>query len=123
MATTAVGPDLCYVRGDMAPLTLRIKDDGVLIDFQNWTAMELTINSEEDPVTTANEVMIMVGTITGAASDGLVAFRPPNQGASDALAAPNPELFYDVAGINPAGERRTVLKGGRYDVLMDIGKT
>ena len=123
MATIAVGPDLCYARGDMAPLTLRIKDDGVLIDFQNWTALELTVNSEEDPTTTVNEVMIMVGTITGAAGDGLVAFRPPNQAASDALTAPNPELFYDVAGKNPAGEKRTLLKGGRFDVLMDIGKT
>lgn len=123
MATISKGPDLCYARGDTAPLTLRIKADGVLIDFQNWTALELTINSEEDPATTTNEIMIMVGTITGAADDGLVGFRPPNQAASDALVAPNPELFYDVAGINPTGERRTLLKGGRFDILMDIGKT
>ena len=123
MATVSKGPDLCYVRGDLAPLTLRITEDGSLINFVGWTAMELTINSEEDPTTTANEIMVMVGTITGAANDGLVAFRPPNQAASDALVAPNPELFYDVAGINPTGERRTLLKGGRFDVLMDIGKT
>jgi hypothetical protein len=124
MATINKGPDLCYARGDLGPITLRFKDDSQSsgnYNFTGFTSIELTIDTLENPTDALTNVMTMTGTFNADRESGLAAFNPPDQGTSDAL-TPASGLFYDVQSINSGGERITLLKGGDFEIIQDINK-
>jgi hypothetical protein len=122
MAIIAVGPDLCYARGDTGPITIRFKDGSSNFDFTGWTALELTVDTQENPTDALTNVIAFTGTLTGTPTDGLVSFRPPSPAASDAL-TPTEGLFYDVQGLNASAEKVTLLKGGDFQIIQDINKS
>ena len=125
MAVIAKGPDLCYARGDLAPLGLRFKDGSSAtgnFDFTDYTSIELTVDTLENPTDTATNVLTMTGTFDADRESGLVGFRPPDQGTSDAL-TPAAGLFYDTQGINGSTERKTITKGGDFEIIQDINKS
>lgn len=116
------GPTLLYARGDMAPLEVPFaRPDGSAYDLTGHTEFVLTINSDLDPPDTDDEIMAMVGTLDADPTTGFVGFRPPTQGASDAL-VPQAGLFYDVQCKTPAGEKKTLTKGGQFTIVQDISK-
>lgn len=121
------GPDLCYVRGDTAPLTLLFKRSGAAVDLTGFTAILLSANTDQNPVTAANQKFQMDGTLTGTPSDGQVDFAPQgateNDQRTESEAYPvDDELFYDVQAIDAAGRRVTLIYEGKFDVLQDITK-
>lgn len=124
----AKGPTINYMRGDSAPFTLLLTRDGAAFDLTGFTALELVTNTEENPLTAANEQFRMPGTIVGAATDGRISFQPV--GATPALRITESEgyvptedgYFYDVQGIDAATEKVTLLKGGLLLVGQDINK-
>ena len=121
------GPDLCYVRGDTAPLTLLFKRSGVAVDLTGFTAILLSANTDQDPVDATNQQFQMDGSLTGTPTDGQVDFRPQgiDEAAKRAASEAYPvdaEMFYDVQAIDAAGQRVTLIYEGKFDVLQDITK-
>ena len=121
------GPDLCYVRGDTAPLTLIFKQAGVAIDLTGYTVIVLTTNTDQDPVTAANQQFQMDGALTGTPTDGTINFRP--QGVDETAKRTeseaydvDAEMFYDVQAIDGTGARVSLIYEGKFDVLQDITK-
>lgn len=117
----AVGPDVCYRRGDTAPFTIVFKKNGQPVDLTGFTSIVLTVNTEENPTTTTNEVEQFAGTLSGTPTDGTVAFAPPSQIASDALPILE-EAFYDVQWVTSAADKQTPIKG-KFQIEQDIGKS
>lgn len=122
MAQIAKGPDLCYTRGDTGPLSIRFKDGKKNFNFTDWVSIELTVDTLEDPPDANTNVIVFTGTFDADRESGLVAFRPPNLAASDAL-TPASGLFYDVQALDPLSEITTLLKGGDFEILQDINKS
>lgn len=118
----AKGPDLCYARGDLAPLTLRFKDGSSNYNFTGFTSIELTVDSLESPGDALTNVLTMTGTFDADRESGLVGFEPPDQGTSDAL-VPATGLYYDVQAIDGSARRGTLLKGGNFTIEQDINKS
>lgn len=121
------GPDLCYVRGDTAPLTLIFKVAGVAVDLTGFTLIVLTTNTDQNPTTTANEQFKMDGALTGDPTDGTIEFRPQGATENDKRTASeaydvDAEMFYDVQSIDGVGQRATLIYEGKFDVLQDITK-
>lgn len=125
MATINAGPNLCYARGDLGPITIRFKDSSTSsgnYNFTGFTSIELTIDTLENPTDALTNVMTMTGTFDSDRESGLAAFNPPDQPTSDAL-TPATGLFYDVQAINASAERITLLKGGDFEIIQDINKS
>jgi len=120
MATIPKGPDLCYARGDTAPLSLTFKVGKLGLDLTGFTGLVLTVNSEENPTNTASQQAELTGTLDSDPTTGRVEFRPANQVTSDAF-VPG-VYFYDVQGVNASGEKVTLLKGGSFEIIQDISK-
>jgi hypothetical protein len=126
--TCNVGPDLCYTRGDTAPIVLRLTADGAALDLTGWTSFILTIDPSEEPTGATNNLDAMPGTIqTPPGADGVIGFQPSgadeNARRATSEAYVPGEYFYDLQGINPAGNRTTLLKaGGKFTVYQDITK-
>jgi hypothetical protein len=122
------GPDLCFTRGDTAPIVLRLTADSVALDFTGWTAFVLTIDPSEEPTDALNNVDAMPGTIRAPDTDGVLEFVPSGidetaKRATSEAYVPG-DFFYDVQGINPAGNRTTLLAaGGKFTILQDITKS
>lgn len=119
--STATGPDLCYTRGDTAPIAIIFKRNGMPLNLTGFTAIVLTINSEEFPVDDTNEIAQFAGTLSGTPTDGMATFVPASPGASDALPI-NPEAFYDVQWVTAAAQKQTPIRGN-FAIEQDIGKT
>ena len=111
MATTStvtildLGPQLttiCVTREDTTPMTFHMKDSaGVDISIVGRTYV-LTVNSEEEPSNTLNQIF----NITGAVATPLVSFTPL---PADLDIAPE-TYFYDIQETNGAAVR-TIAKG------------
>lgn len=122
------GPDLCYVRGDTAPLVINFKRSGTGEDWTGWTAFTLTVNTEEAPADATNQQFQMDGAAVTPLpdADGGVEFTP--QGIDESAQRTESEgytpgeYFYDVQATNPGGNRTTILLGGNFEVLQDINK-
>jgi hypothetical protein len=113
------GPDLEYVRGDTAPLSIIFKRDGAAVDFTGYTEFELTINPSNEPGDNSAQIAQFQGT-AAAPTNGTVDFAPDDQPASDALV---PETyFYDVQCLDGAGDKVTLLLGGTFVIRQDINK-
>jgi hypothetical protein len=121
------GPDLCYVRGDTAPLTLIFKQSAVAIDLTGYTAIVLTTNTEQDPTDITNQQFQMDGALTATPTDGTINFKPQGidesakRTASEAYPV-DAEMFYDVQAIDGTGARVSLIYEGKFDVLQDITK-
>ena len=122
------GPDLCYTRGDTAPIVLRLSSDGSAFDLTGWTGFVLTVDPSEEPTDALNNVDALPGTIRAPATDGVLEFVPSGLDETakraNSEAWPPGDYFYDVQAINPAGQRTTLLKaGGAFQILQDITKS
>ncbi len=121
------GPALCFTRGDTAPIVLRLTADAVALDLTGWTSFVLTIDPSEAPLDALNNVDEMPGTIRAPDTSGILEFVPSGidetaKRATSEAYVPE-EYFYDVQGINPAGNRTTLLAaGGPFQILQDITK-
>lgn len=123
------GPDLCYTRGDTAPIVLRLTADGSAFDLTGWTDFVLTVDPSEEPADATNNLDALPGTIqTPPGTDGILEFQP--SGVDETAKRANSEAwapgdyFYDVQAINPAGNRTTLLAaGGKFTVVQDITKS
>lgn len=123
--SAVTGPDLCYIRGDTAPLTLKFARAGVAEDFTGYTLIVLTVTSEENPPDTDEQLFQMDGTI--GATQGDLEFDP--QGADESAKRTESEgyaiaegLFYDVQADDATGRRVTLIHTGSFQVLQDITK-
>lgn len=113
------GPDLEYVRGDTAPLSIIFKRNGVAVDFTGYTQFELTINPANDPADNSGQHAQFQGAIP-TPTNGTVDFVPDNQAASDNLVPES--YFYDVQALDASGEKVTLLLGGVFVIKQDINK-
>jgi hypothetical protein len=122
----ATGPDLKYTRGDTRPIVLAFKDEaGADLDMSGYTGLVLSINPEPAPVPTTNNIDSMPGTFVNTGVDGRVAFVP--SGVDETAKRATSEgyvtgpAYYDVQGINAAGQRDTILDpGGNFNILEGI---
>ena len=87
---------------------------GLPIDISGYSFV-LTVDPQDDPAGSGNNVFQLTGTITDAAN-GLVEFAP-NATQADNLGS----WFYDVQMTDGSGRIRTILDG-RYIVVQDITK-
>jgi len=124
------GPDLQYVRGDTKPIILHFTTAaGVDLDVSGYTILTLAIDPEAAPETPgANLIDAMPGSFVTDGTDGRVAFIP--SGADETARRATSEgyaigkAFYDVSGINAAGQRDTILDpGGKISIDQQIGVT
>jgi hypothetical protein len=110
--------DLCWARGDNDPRVFTIKDSaGAAIDISTWT-LSMAVNSEKDPLTTAQEIFSVAGAFVTDGTDGQISFTPPalsldNVGAGD-------KAFYDINRLTPS--IKTLVKGS-VTFIMDVDKS
>ena len=77
-------------RGDTYPIRMTMSNpDGTPMDLTDKQVL-LTVNTEEDPVDTTNQLFQIVGTIIDAAN-GVVEFRPTDEQADNVG-----RFFFDV---------------------------
>ncbi len=122
----AKGPDLKYTRGDTKPIVLAFKDEtGADLDVSGYTGLVLSINPSPSPIPTTDNIDSMVGSFVTDGTNGRVAFVPSGgdetaKRATSEGYATGPK-FYDVQGINAAGQRDTILDpGGNFNILEGI---
>ena len=123
--SAVIGPDLCYVRGDTAPLTLKFSRASVAEDFTGYTAILLTVTGDENPADITNQRFQMDGALS--ITTGSIDFDP--QGADEAAKRVTSEgytveegLFYDVQADDATGRRVTLIQTGNFQVLQDKTK-
>lgn len=113
--------DLCWARGDNDPRTFTIKDSSGVIDISTWT-LSMAVNSDKDPVGTANEIFVVAGVLvddgSGAGVTGKVSFTPPANSLDNVTAGE--KAFYDVNRLTPS--IKTLVKGSVL-FIMDVDKT
>lgn len=104
-------------RGDTVPDEIALTDeDGSALDLTGMT-VTLTINREEDPVNTDNQLVSITGTVASPASSGIVQFS-----WSSIQADQTPDTYYfDIQLITAGGLIKTVEKG-EYQFTQDITK-
>jgi len=122
----AKGPDLKYTRGDTKPIILAFKDEnGANLDMSGYTGLVLSINTDPAPIPPTGNLDSMPGTFVAGGTDGRVAFVP--SGIDETAKRATSEgyvtgpAFYDVQGINAAGQRDTILDpGGAFQINEGI---
>ncbi len=103
------------VRGDTRRVAFQAQMDGVAYDISGWTSLTLTMNTEEEPTNTDNQVYQAVGGFVGDGTDGKIFF--PRSDSIDAG-----EYYFDVQGVDDNSEISTIAKG--FMVLeQDITKS
>jgi hypothetical protein len=103
-------------RGDTYRIGLTFKEsDGSLIDLSGGT-ITLTVNEENAPDDTANELFQSVG-VDGDLTNGYAHF-PLTADNADHLG----RFYYDIEFIDSSGKKRTLLEG-EYIVEQDITKS
>lgn len=123
------GPDLCYVRGDTAPLTLIFKRSGVVIDLSVFSepTFFLTVDGElapADPTTT--QQFKMEGSYTTDGTDGSIDFIPIGVGepakrtASEAYVVGN--YFWEADAEDGSGRRVTFVTAGAFEVQQQYNQ-
>ncbi len=123
----AKGPTINWVRGDTAPKTLTLTQGGAPFDLTGLVAVEIVVNSDEEPATDANEQFRMPCTIaTPPGTDGVFDFQPAGGNVAARKTAADAyvpgEYFWDLQADDAAGERVTLFLAGSFVVLQDINK-
>jgi len=107
---------ICWARGDSDAKGFIIQNSaGVAIDITGFT-FKLTVNSEKDPTTTANQQFTVIGAITDA-SAGKVAFSPTTANTDIVPAT----YFYDIEQTDGSGAISTLIIG-KCVLVQDITK-
>ncbi len=88
---------------------------GPVIDITGFSFL-LTVDPEELPLTSANNIFQLTGTITDA-TNGKVEFAPT---AVESDVTPQ-EYFYDIQQTDAGAKIRTIIVGP-YDIIQDITK-
>lgn len=122
----AKGPKITWTRGDSAPQTMVLTRAGSAVDLTGLNGLEIVVNTEEEPSDATNEQFRMPVTIVGAATDGRISFAPAGADPASRITAADAyvvgEYFYDLAGLDQAGDKLTLLNGGEFQVDQDINK-
>lgn len=109
--------NLTITRGDSPVIPFRYtttsSPNGVDITGYAFT---LTVSTEEEPTTTANEVFTAAGVIT-TASEGRFSFQPTT---TDTDLDVNTTYYFDISFVN--GTQKETIAKGSITVLQDIGK-
>lgn len=107
--------DLRRYRGDTYPDEFVITDNsGSVLDITGYTFL-LTLNTEQNPTNTTNQVYQIVGVIVDAAA-GVVSFAP-----SVAQADNVGTFYYDIQITDDTAAIKTLQKG-KYVYLQDVTK-
>ena len=108
--------DIIRKRGDTYADEFKIVSDttGSVIDITDHTFL-LTVDPEEKPTDTTNNIFQITGVITEA-SNGLVSFTP-TVAQADNLG----NFFYDLQMTEPDGKIRTI-ESGVFEIVQDITK-
>ena len=109
--------DITRFRGDTSPDQFILRSaSGAIVDISAGYSFIFTLNKEENPLTTANQLYTLAGVITNGPA-GVFEFRPTlvNVNLPPAL------YFYDVQVIDPLGYVKTIEKGS-YRISQDISK-
>ncbi len=115
--TTDSDKTICWGRGDSSAKGFIVQTSaGVAIDISGFS-FKLTVNSEKDPTTTANQQFTIVGAITDA-TNGKVAFSPL---VTDTDIDPG-TYFYDIEQTDGSGAISTLIIGKAL-IIQDITKT
>lgn len=102
-------------RGDTKSIGMTLKDsDGAVINVTGYT-FSLSVNSDEEPLNTDNELFTSVGVLVDAVN-GKISF-PVGSSEADNVG----EFYYDAQLIDTATEKLTFLRGA-FLMTQDIGK-
>lgn len=109
--------DIRRKRGDTYAEELEITSSttGLVLDITGYSFV-LTVDPEQFPSTSDNNLMSVTGSITDAVN-GLVEFAPT---ALDADQTPG-SYYYDIQMTDAAGRVRTIQEG-RFIIIQDISK-
>jgi hypothetical protein len=121
MAVLTVGEIPCVKiirrRGDTKSIDITLVDEnGVAISISGYTDFLLTVNTEEEPINTSNQLFQLVGTIVDA-PEGKVSFTITTSDA-DNLG----EFYYDAQYTDTNAEKFTFVEG-EYIMPQDKTKT
>lgn len=116
---------LNFTRGDTFAFTFTIQDSaGAALDLTG-NSYVLTVNLEEDPATTANEVFSTAGALLAQSGATLgqvqFAFTTANWTAFDGKATAPVTVYCDLQQTDSGGGLRTIAKGP-FVVSQDISK-
>jgi len=107
---------ICRKRGDTYPITFTIKDSaGGVVNISGFSYL-LTVDPEEEPTTSANNLFQLTGVIP-LGTDGKVTFTMTSMQADQVPA----EYFYDIQQTDGASALRTVVKSS-WTFEQDITK-
>tara|TARA_R110000803_G_scaffold28011_5_gene65080 strand:- start:4058 stop:4408 length:351 start_codon:yes stop_codon:yes gene_type:complete len=107
--------EICYARGDSAPIAFTLTQAGVAIDITGYT-FQFTVNTEKSPIDNSNEQFSLAGVIT-VALEGKVEFRPTTVN-TDLTPA---KYYYDVSMVDAGPFKTTIIKSD-FVVEQDIDK-
>ena len=108
--------DLDYSRGDTAALRFQLVDENDAPINISGFSFVLTVDPEEDPEDTSNNLFQLVGVIIDAPT-GVYEFAPT---AVQSDQTPD-EYHHDVQMIDGGGRIKTIQKG-KFDLAQDITK-
>ena len=107
---------ICWGRGDTKAKGFAIQTSAGVARNITGSTFKLTVNSEKDPPTTANEQFTINGVITDAVA-GEVGFAPA---VGDTDITPD-TYFYDIQETDPSGADDTLIKAKAL-IVQDITK-
>ncbi|MDX1526995.1 MAG: hypothetical protein R3337_00120 [Gammaproteobacteria bacterium] len=113
-------PELKRYRGDDFVRVLTFKKNGIARDVTGFT-FTLTVNSDEDPTTAANQVLQETGVPTDA-TNGIVSFTPVGDMDALTVTPAGADYYYDIEETHTASGRKRTIAKGKFKVLQDITK-
>ena len=109
--------DITRYRGDTAPDQFIMKNSaGAVVDITSGYSFVFSLNKEENPTNTVNQVYTLAGVVTNGPA-GTFEFRPTVPNANQPVAL----YYFDVQVTDPLGYVKTIDKGS-YRFVQDITK-
>ncbi len=105
-------------RGDSYPIVITISDSstGSAIDITGYS-FKLTVNSDQNPTSTANQQFTVDGVLDADPTTGKVSFTPTT---TDTDITPG-NYFYDIEMTDASGNVKTIAKSS-FTISQDITK-
>ncbi len=118
--------DLCFTRGDTFAWTITLTDEaGVALTIPMGNTYKITVNVEQDPTTTTNEIFDLIGVVLPqmGATLGKIQFaiQTTDWTAFDMVLTAPVEAYCDLQETDSMGARRSLGKG-KFTVDQDITK-
>jgi hypothetical protein len=107
--------NITYKRGDNEPIHRNVTVGGEAVDVTGWK-FTLTVNAEEKPADTTNQLFQVIATLTDA-SIGSIDFYPTSEQTGDLGS-----YYFDIEVIDAAG-RKSTPESGAFLITQDITKT